>query len=664
MANPESKFVITAEDRATATLKKVSAEFGGLGRAAMSAAGMLAGFGGALSLGALVSQVKSVADLQDRFGKLAQQTGIGVQSLTELDYAAKLSDVSTEDLSTGITRLTSKMADVAQGSKESARLFDALGVKVTNTDGSLRSSEEVLKDVADRFAEMEDGSTKTAFAVEIFGRAGAKLIPLLNQGSAGLADAAREARDLGVAFGEKAARAAEEFNDNLTRLGQTVEGLKITYLGPLIETLGEVSTAFLSAKRDAGSFFESLLTGLRSAARGGSLFDQLDEIDKALKDKKDLFESYNSNPVGRLSLGVQNLFTPEFLQLQNQIAQLERDRAAIVRQLGINSETGSFGPLVGEPPGAGKKRTFTPAAGAAPKIPQAELTDEQKLIVDAGKMFESSVDQTVGAAKRYQLALQMLDEAYQDGRLTTGEYDAALQKLTHTTATAGDAAYDDLKRLSDAWLDQLDPMREFTRQLEQVEQALSRGLISPEQAEAIKKRLAEALQPLSESDAWAVQAAKNIQDALGQGLYDILDGNFDNIGKSFGNMLKRMAAEAMAANLGRVLFGNDFAKGGGVGGLLGEGLKWLGNLFIPSHADGLDYVPYDGYIAKLHRGERVQTAAEARNAGPSIVIQSTVAPTPGMNAAEIRALLDQRDAQLKADIGQGLRRGRYNWAMV
>ena len=129
-------------------------------------------------------------------------------------------------------------------------------------------------------------------------------------------------------------------------------------------------------------------------------------------------------------------------------------------------------------------------------------------------------------------------------------------------------------------------------------------------------------------------------------------------------MLKRMAAEAMAANLGRALFGNDFAKGGGVGGLLGEGLKWLGNLFIPSHADGLDYVPYDGYIAKLHRGERVQTAAEARNAGPSIVIQSTVAPTPGMNAAEIRALLDQRDAQLKADIGQGLRRGRYNWAMA
>lgn len=651
MANPESKFVITAEDRATATLKRVSAEFGGLGRAALSAAGMLAGFGGALSVGVIVSQVKAVADLQDRFGKLAQQTGIGVQSLTELDYAAKLSDVSTEDLSTAVTRLTSKMGDVAQGSKEATAVFDSLGVKVKNNDGTLRSSEEVLKDIAQRFSEFADGSTKTAYAVEIFGRSGAKLIPLLNSGRDGLAEMADEARQLGVVFDEKAAKAAERFNDNLTRLGQAAQGLKIALLQDLIPPLTEITQRFIEARAAGIDFIDSL--DIAANIKGfGTLDEKIADVQRRLNDAK------SGKWTGIFGTDVKGLQA----ELEKLLALRRRveGRETAQHPAGFSTALLGRGGTVGaEPP-----RLRGAATGSTPKIPQADLTDEQKLIVDAGKMFESSVDQTVGAAKRYQLALQMLDEAYQDGRLTTGEYDAALQKLTHTTATAGDAAYEDLKRLSDAWLDQLDPMREFTRQLEQVEQALSRGLISPEQAEAIKKRLAEALQPLSESDAWAVQAAKNIQDALGQGLYDILDGNFDNIGKSFGNMLKRMAAEAMAANLGRALFGNDFAKGGGVGGLLGEGLKWLGNLFIPSHADGLDYVPYDGYIAKLHRGERVQTAAEARNAGPSIVIQSTVAPTPGMNAAEVRALLDQRDAQLKADIGQGLRRGRYNWAMV
>ena len=258
MANPESKFVITAEDRATATLKRVSTEFGGLGRAALSAASTLTAFGGALSLGALVAQVKSVADLQDRFGKLAQQTGIGVQSLTELDYAAKLSDVSTEDLSTGVTRLTSKMGDVAQGSKEAAAVFDSLGVKVKNNDGTLRSSEEVLKDIAQRFSEFADGSTKTAYAVELFGRSGAKLIPLLNSGRDGLAEMADEARALGVVFDEKAAKSAERFNDNLTRLGQAAQGLKIELLQGLIPPLYEITQRFIEARAAGIDFIDSL----------------------------------------------------------------------------------------------------------------------------------------------------------------------------------------------------------------------------------------------------------------------------------------------------------------------------------------------------------------------------------------------------------------------
>lgn len=609
MANPESKFVITAEDRATATLKRVASEFGSLGRAALSAAGMVAGIGGALSVGAIVSQVKAVVDLQDQFGKLAQQTGIGVQSLTELNYAAKLSDVSTEELSTGVTRLTSKMADVAQGSKEATAVFDSLGVKVKNNDGTLRSSEDVLKDIAQRFSEFEDGSTKTAYAVEIFGRAGAKLIPLLNSGRDGLAEMAEEARALGVVFDEKAAKAAEQFNDNLTRLGQAAQGLKIELLQGLIPPLTELTQRFLDARAAGIGFIDAL--DIAANIKGfGTLDEKIADVQRRLNDAKS----------GKWT----GIFGTDVKGLQAELEKLLKLKERVVgREMSGYETTIDYSAFGREPSAPPKLPGAAKAAGSA-RIPQAELTDEQQLIVDAGKLFSSSVDSTAGAAKRYQLALLMLDEAYQDGRITLDEYDAAMQKLQRTTAGAGDAAYDDLKRLSDAWLDQLDPMREFTRQLEQVEQVLARGLITEDQAEAIKKRMAEAMQPISEADAWTVQAAKNIQDALGENLYQMLDGNFENIGKSFGNMLKRMAAEAMAANLGRTLFG-DFAKTGNVGGWLGEGLKWVGGLFgIPSHADGLDYVPYDGYVAKLHKGERVQTAAEARaDRGKSLTISQS-----------------------------------------
>jgi len=404
MANPESKFVITAEDRATATLKKVASEFGGLGRAALSAAGMVAGIGGALSVGAIVSQVKAVADLQDQFGKLAQQTGIGVQSLTELNYAAKLSDVSTEELSTGVTRLTSKMADVAQGSKEATAVFDSLGVKVKNNDGTLRSSEVVLKDIAQRFSEFEDGSTKTAYAVEIFGRAGAKLIPLLNSGRDGLAEMAEEARALGVVFDEKAAKAAEQFNDNLTRLGQAAQGLKIELLQGLIPPLTDLTQRFLDARAAGVGFIDAL--DIAANIRGfGTLDEKIAEVQRRLNDAKS----------GKWT----GIFGTDVKGLQAELEKLLKLKERVVGREMSGYETTIDYSAFGRKPAAPPKLPGAAKAAGSARIPQAELTDEQQLIVDAGKLFSSSVDSTAGAAKRYQLALLMLDEAYQDGRSTT-----------------------------------------------------------------------------------------------------------------------------------------------------------------------------------------------------------------------------------------------------
>jgi tape measure domain-containing protein len=238
------------------------------------------------------------------------------------------------------------------------------------------------------------------------------------------------------------------------------------------------------------------------------------------------------------------------------------------------------------------------------------------------------------------------------------------------------------RRRADAWRDLLDPTRKYTQQLEEIKRLTAVGVnaggLSQQQGDLARFLVGNELdglyagldkfkERLDEADQWAKQAANNIQDALGDGLYDILSGNFDSIGKSFSNMLKRMLAEATAAQISRALFGDFGTKSGSVGGLLGEGLKWLGGALgfkVPSHADGLDYVPYDGYIAKLHRGERVQTASEARSRSPSVVIHSTVTAAPGMDVAQFEAMLDERDARLVANIGQGLRRGRFDWAMA
>lgn len=77
---------------------------------------------------------------------------------------------------------------------------------------------------------------------------------------------------------------------------------------------------------------------------------------------------------------------------------------------------------------------------------------------------------------------------------------------------------------------------------------------------------------------FALEAARSIQKSLGDGLYDILSGNFDNIGAKFGETIMRMAADAAAANLAGALFGN-YDKTGQIGGILGN---LAGSFFGPS----------------------------------------------------------------------------------
>jgi hypothetical protein len=94
---------------------------------------------------------------------------------------------------------------------------------------------------------MEDGASKSALAMMIFGRAGATMIPLLNAGSAGMREAREEARLLGVAIDSEAGRAAEVFNDNLSRLGSVLDGfgnkLAAEFVGPLNDATDQLVAA-------------------------------------------------------------------------------------------------------------------------------------------------------------------------------------------------------------------------------------------------------------------------------------------------------------------------------------------------------------------------------------------------------------------------------------
>jgi hypothetical protein len=180
--------------------------------------------------------------------------------------------------------------------------------------------------------------------------------------------------------------------------------------------------------------------------------------------------------------------------------------------------------------------------------------------------------------------------------------------------------------------------------------------IETEGEEAVRLSLEKTTTALDEQTEFVQQAARNMQDAMADGFFDIMQGNFDKMGDSFKRTIDRMVANAMAAKLSDYLLG-DFGKTGAMGGVLGGVLKGVfggggyGDLAgvaagVPQYAEGTDYVPRTG-LALVHQGERITPAAQNRAGGGMTVI----------NQFTISGPADRRtQEQLAAAAGTGLQR--------
>lgn len=220
------------------------------------------GVGVAAAVGVAAVAIKKAVDEMDQIGKAAQKIGVTTEALSALQYAAKLADVSTQALQSSLTRLARTQADAAQGGKKQLETFRLLGVEFKNADGTLRNADAVFVDVAQRFAEMEDGAGKTALAVQLFGKSGANLVPLLNEGEAGLRAATDEARAFGIIVSGDAAKAADEFGDNLDRLGSAINGVALKAASELADELADLSSKVVGMAKDP-AFTQGLADGIR-----------------------------------------------------------------------------------------------------------------------------------------------------------------------------------------------------------------------------------------------------------------------------------------------------------------------------------------------------------------------------------------------------------------
>lgn len=200
-------------------------------------------------VGALAVLLKRSLDTADAIAKMADRTGLGIEALQELGYAADLAGIDTEQFSKTIERLNVAMAEARNGNLTYADGFRMAGVALVDAQGKARDTESVFMDLADAVGQNNNATERAAIVATIFGaRIGSRLLPLFKDGAAGIAAMRQEARELGVVLDGVMVREAEKANDQLSRMGKILDvNLTRTLLSltPQIIALGDAFIKYI-----------------------------------------------------------------------------------------------------------------------------------------------------------------------------------------------------------------------------------------------------------------------------------------------------------------------------------------------------------------------------------------------------------------------------------
>lgn len=204
----------------------------------------------AFAVGEIFKFGHETLELADNLAKQAQALGVSTEELQGWQHAAALSGSSAEEFAAAFTKFTRNVNEASEAAAgPAAKAFKELGVKVKDATGELGAPIDLLDGVVEGLQKIEDPAKRTALVMDLFGKSGARLLPLLSEGSEGIAKLRAEVGELGATYDEAFLENAQEFNDNTDRLKLGLRGLTIQVLGPLLPELVKLSEYLISGAK-------------------------------------------------------------------------------------------------------------------------------------------------------------------------------------------------------------------------------------------------------------------------------------------------------------------------------------------------------------------------------------------------------------------------------
>lgn len=218
-------------DTALGTLKKFAAP--------------LAALAASLSVKKVVDDsIASFSDLAGSVKSLQRVVGGSTEEVSGLLGVMRMSGIDSDRAQTSLTLFSKALARAGQDAEKTAALTAAMGTEFLTAEGNMKPMSEILPGLADHFKSMPDGAEKTALAVQLFGRQGTAMLPMLNRGAAGMADMQARAKELGLTLDDTAMNAYGNSRKATREFEAAIGGLQLTLGSVLLPVLDAAQNSF------------------------------------------------------------------------------------------------------------------------------------------------------------------------------------------------------------------------------------------------------------------------------------------------------------------------------------------------------------------------------------------------------------------------------------
>jgi hypothetical protein len=192
--------------------------------------------GGALVVG-MRSMVMRTVEMGDRIAKTADSLGFGIDELQRYEFAAQRGGVGTERFTRSLQRMNRNLAEARRGTGTAKDTLAEYGIELNDVNGVSRRSQDIFLDVADAIEKLEDPAERARVAVDVLGRSGIEMIPLLSKGRGELERLFKDFEDLGGGMSEEVARSSEDAADAILGWDVAMEGLKSEIVGAVLPAI-------------------------------------------------------------------------------------------------------------------------------------------------------------------------------------------------------------------------------------------------------------------------------------------------------------------------------------------------------------------------------------------------------------------------------------------